>query len=69
VGDVKRFDLWLFVEVARLLGLFVLGFEDPFPDVVLEVLGRGGEKAGRLRFIVDLGGMIAQLSSHGEDTS
>jgi hypothetical protein len=50
VGEVGRDGFGGFDLVMRLLGLLVPGLDTPFELDAFEVLGRGGEKAGRLRF-------------------
>lgn len=60
MGDENRDGLGCFEVEVGFFDLFVLVVDRPFALVALEVLGRGGEKAGRLRFAVaeaDVAGM------------
>jgi hypothetical protein len=50
VEDVKGRDLCCFEGAGWAWLLFMLVLDTPFP-FAFEPLGRGGEKAGRLRFV------------------
>ena len=52
VGDEKRDVLGCFEVELRFFDVLILVVDRAFAFVALEVLGRGGEKAGRLRFVV-----------------